>query len=311
MPESEMDIETFLALPSAQIAALARQDGPKVCVLPVNGTRRWFLLAYPPEAWRGQDFLAAYHSASVQRQLEIYRLMFDHGVDTLMVPLFGPDLMERGEAYQAVMMDALVEMAQGPVFTDFYREYGVRVGFYGDYRKYLGGTRHAPACDVFDRLSQETAGNGRFRLLYGLFAHDPAETVAEIGARFFQAHGRLPDRREIVRAYYRVDLPPVSFFIGFDRFSAFDMPLVATGQEDLYFSVSPSFSIDQEQLRRILYDHLIARRVKDPDYESLPPQAVDRMRRFYALNHGRTQGIGAVRDGVWYPLPNLDLPDGF
>jgi adenosine tuberculosinyltransferase len=208
-------------------------------------------------------------------------------------------------------MEALVEMATGKIFTDFYQEYGVRVRFYGDYRKYLRGTSFESVCDVFDQLGEATQGNTRFRLLYGVFGHDPVETVAELAIRYYQQHQQLPEKRTLVTLYYGEYIPPVSFFIGFERFSAFDMPLIATGEEDLYFTVSPSFYLDQDQLRTILYDHMFARRVTEQDYEALSPDAIQRMRDFYAHNQGVIQGIGVVRDGFWYPLPNVVLPGGF
>src|SRR5215208_2086765 len=121
-----MDVEQFINLPVQAIAGVMQQTGPKVCVFPINGTRRWFLLEYPPETWQGKDFLAAYQQRSVERQLQLYRLFFDHGIDTLLMPLFGPDLLERGPEYVGVMAAALQELAAGAVFLDFYRQYEVR-----------------------------------------------------------------------------------------------------------------------------------------------------------------------------------------
>lgn len=306
-----MDVEQFVSLPVQDIAQYMQSAGPKVCVFPINGTRRWFLLEHPPETWEGKDFLTAYHQCSVQRQLQLYRLFFEHGIDTLLMPLFGPDLLDRGPEYVQVMAAALQELAAGPVFLDFYRQYGVRVHFYGDHRKYLGNTPYAGLSDVFDTINRETAGHNRFHLYYGVFAHDATETVAELGVGYFQKYGSLPDKRQLVTMYYGEYVPPVSLFIGFDRFSAFDMPLIATGSEDLYFTVSPSFYMTEGQLRRILYDHLFARRVAEQDYEQLSTAAVKRMADFYRLNGERTLGLGEIRDGFWYPTTNVIIPPDF
>lgn len=306
-----MDLQQFIHLPVQEIAHTMQQTGRKVCVFPVNGTRRWFLLEYPPHSWAGEDFLEAYHQRSVQRQLEVYRLFFCHGVDTLLMPLFGPDLLERGPAYVAVMAAALQELAEGQVFLDFYREYGVRVHFYGDHRKYLRNTPYAGLSDLFDYASRATAGNHRNHLFYGVFGQDATEQVAEFSVRYYQQKNELPDKRQMIEMYYGEYVPPVNLFIGFDRFSAFDMPLVATGSEDLYFTVSPSFSITEAQLRHILYDHLFARKVAEQDYEQLPAEAVGRMAEFYRLNRETTLGLGKVQDGFWYPITNVLIPEAF
>lgn len=304
-----MDLQTFLSLPTAQAAAQVRAAGPQVCVFPINGTRRWFVLEVPPERWNGMDFLSAYHHLSVQRQLDLYRLFFAHGIHTLMMPLFGPDLMTRGEAYQQVIFDALLEMAESDTFLEVYRALDVRVRFYGDYRKHLRSTPFAGLADRLDALAARTAQAQSGCLLYGVFAHDATETIAEMSVQCFAQQGRLPTKAELVRQYYGEAVPPVSFFIGFDRLAAFDMPLVATGSEDLYFTTSPSFYIDEKQLREILYDHLFARPTPEPDYGELSDAAIGRMRAFYQTNRHVTLGVGQVVDGLWYPQAQIQFPE--
>lgn len=306
-----MEIERFMTLSVEEIFHLVRESGPVICVFPINGTRRWFLLEFPPETWQVDDFLAAYLQASIQRQIDLYQLFFSHGVDTLMMPVFGPDLLTRGEGYLQMAIMALSQLAVNPAFLNFYQACGARVRFYGDYRRYLKGTPGEQLIELFDQTTRATAQNNRCRLLFGLFAHDAAETIGEISVRYYQEHHHLPDKRTLVERYYGEYIPPVSLFIGFDKFSAFDMPLVATGSEDLYFTVSPSPYLTGQQLRAILFDHLYARRVEEPDYETLPKESIERMRAFYQTNQERTLGVGFVRDGFWYPLPQITLPNNF
>ena len=208
------------------------------------------------------------------------------------------------------MMPALLWFAQDPTFTDFYERYDVRVRVYGDARCFFQDTPYEEALDAFDVLARRTADHRRHRLFFGVCAHDPAEAVAEFGAQFHQAHGHAPSKRQIVEAYYGEYVDPVDLFIGFDKLSAFDMPLVATGAEDLYFTVSPSLYLTQRQLREILYDHLYARR-GEPDYSEMSARQRDLMRDFYQANMERTLGVGTEQGGVWYPLPQVKPPPGF
>jgi tuberculosinol/isotuberculosinol synthase len=164
---------------------------------------------------------------------------------------------------------------------------------------------------LFDEISRATAGHDRFHLFYGVFAHDATESIAEISLNYYQQHGTLPNKRQIVENYYGEEMPPVSLFIGFDRFSAFDMPLIATGSEDLYFTVSPSFYMSDLQLRRILYDHLFTRKTIEQDYEELPAAAIARMADFYHLNQHTTLGLGKLQDGFWYPDAKIIVPESF
>lgn len=303
-----MNLETFQALPTEEVARLVRKAGPKVCAFPINGTRRWFMLEHPEQTKPSWE---AYLQVGGQRHIELYKMFFDHGIDTLLAPVFGPDLLEeRGEAYSKIAVQGLLRLAQDQDFLDFYDEYDVRVRIYGDAQRYLQDTPYACTLEAFKDLAQRTRPHNRHRLFFGICAHDAAETVAEIGARYHQEYGHLPSKRQIVEAYYGEYVESVDFFIGFDKFTAFDMPLVATGSEDLYFTVSPSLYLDVYTLRTILYDHLYTR-LGEPDYEKLTIEDWNDMHRFYQLNQRVVMGVGvrSTRGKIWYPIGKVQLPD--
>jgi tuberculosinol/isotuberculosinol synthase len=304
--KAEMPIEEFQRLPAESVAGLVRREGPRVCVFPINGTRRWFALEHPQEAATGS--IEAYFRIAGQRFIELYRLFFDHGVDTLLTPIFGPELLERGEDYQRMMVPALLWFAQNKRFLDFYDSYDVRVRVYGDTTRYLASTPYAPALDAYAALAQRTADHQRHRLFIGVCAHDATESVAEFAVRFHQQQGRLPDKREIVKAYYGEYVEPADIFIGFDRPTVFDMPLVATGNENLYFTVSPSPYLSARTLRMILYDHLYGRQVDESSYAALSSEIWDQMGAFYHANLDGILGVGRKLGGIWYPLPQVKQP---
>jgi len=111
--------------------------------------------------------------------------------------------------------------------------------------------------------------------------------------------------------YYGEYVEPVDFFVGFDKFCVFDMPLVGTGNEDLYFTIRPSPYLSERQLRHILYDHLYSRRGGDPDYSIMSSDDWSLMKDFYRGNIDRTMGVGIRRGQIWYPLPQVELPPDF
>jgi tuberculosinol/isotuberculosinol synthase len=302
-----MDFSTFQQLPLTDIVQLVQRAGCKVCVFPINGTRRWFILEHPDLA--ASDFVNGYLQVAGQRHLELYRLFFEHGIQTLLTPIFGPDILERDSDYQPIIAQGLLWFAQNVDFLKFYDDFDVRVKVYGDVERYLRGTQFAHVLDAFAELSERTAKHTTHRLFFGLCAHDPAEQVAQIGVDYHRQFGRLPDKRAIVEAYYGEYVDPVDFFIGFDRPAAFDMPLIATGNEDLYFTVSPSPYLDAHTLRAILYDHLFTRRISEK-YSELTPEDWQILTAFYRENRHHVLGIGdqSARGGVWYPLPQVNLP---
>ncbi|NLE43370.1 MAG: diterpene synthase [Chloroflexi bacterium] len=304
-----MNLSSFLSLPTAEVATLVREHGPHVCVFPINGTRRWFILEYPYEAQ--SDFSTQYLVLSGRRHIALYQMLFDHGVETLVTPIFGPDLLERGEEYRQMMESALVWFARDADFLSFYDQYDVRVHVYGDAERYLAGTPYAGALEAYRELADRTASHRHCRLFFGVCGHDPTERVASFAVAFHQQTGRAPTRREIIAHYYGEYIDPVDLFIGFDRPAAFDMPLIATGSEDLYFMVSPSPYLDERTLRTILFDHAYTRRVPE-DYSEFSPADWSAMRRFYAAHRHSVLGIGDQYDGgkFWYPTVQVfSAPD--
>jgi len=292
--------EHFLQLPAQEVAALVRAGGQKVCVFPVNGTRRWFLLEHASQI--KDDFFEAYMNVSIQNHVELCAMLFEHGIDIVLAPVFGRELMRRGDEYtQRVGIDGLVRTATDPNYRQFFEQYDVRVRFYGDYREVLTGTAYEYALNSMYEVMEATKENRSFRLFFGVFADEFTETVSRLSVEHYLAHNAIPDRQTLVRKYYGEDLPPVSLFIGFDKFSVFDMPLLSTGEEDLYFSLSPSPYMTRQQLRSILYDHLYVRPAPEPDYTKLTKEERDWLREYYRKNKDYAFGVGKLKFNLWLP----------
>ena len=292
--------EHFLALPSADVAALVRASGQKVCVFPVNGTRRWFLLEHAGQI--NDDFFEAYMQMSIKNHVDLCSRLFDHGIDIILAPVFGRELTHRGDEYtRRVGIEGLVRTATDPNYCEFFEQYDVKVRFYGDYRDVLTGTPYEYALSSIYEVTEATKHNHTFRLYFGVFADEFTETISRLSVEHYLAQGSIPNKQALIRKYYGEELPPVSLFIGFDKFSVFDMPLLATGEEDLYFSLSPSPYMTERQLRAILYDHLYVRHIPEPDYTKLPEDARHWLRDFYRENQDYAFGVGKLKFDLWIP----------
>jgi tuberculosinol/isotuberculosinol synthase len=295
-----ISFERFLELPANEVAALVKATGQKVVVFPVNGTRRWFMLEHADKI--GDDFFQAYMDASIENHVHLCSMLFDHGIHTILAPVFGRELMRRGDEYtKRVGMDGLTRTATDTNYREFFEKYKVRVRFYGDYRDVLKGTEHEAVLGFLYEVMESTKNNTSFNLFFGVFADEVTETISRLSVEHYLAHGAVPDRNSLIRKYYGEDLPPVSLFIGFDKFSAFDMPLLATGEEDLYFSVSPSPYMTESQLRAILYDHIYIRRTPEPDYPKMEREELDWLRDYYRANKDKAFGVGKLRFNLWFP----------
>ena len=302
MKKSHPSLEKFLDLPDEEVAKLVRASGSKVVVFPINGTRRWFMLEYGDQEF--EDPIAAYMDIAMQRHIELYKLFFDHGVDTLITPVIGPEIIETRDAYMhKIGAEGLARFATHPELLFFYEKYDVKVRFYGEYRKYLANTAYEYLIALFDQVTEETKNNSKYRLFFGAFEDQmrATETVAEFAIQYYTQYGEIPTRKDIVEMYYGEYLEKANIFIGFDRFAAFDYPLLNCGEEDLYFTVAPSLYITKKQVREILFDHLFTRRVKEVSYAEASPEQLQSVHAFYKGDTNIILGIGKLLEGMWVP----------
>lgn len=299
-----IDQKTFLKLSTPEVAKLVRASGPQVCVFPINGTRRWFMLEHAQDT--KDDPVQAYLDITGKQHIKQYQLFFEHGLDTLIAPSLGLiHFMRNGEYMEKIAADGMARLATHPDFLSFYKNYKVRVRFYGNYRKELAETPFAYLIDLFDRITKDTAHNDCYRLFYGISANDATEMVAELSVKHFQETGQVPRRDELVKLYYGEYIEPASLFIGFSKLRVYDYPLLGLGAENLYFTTAPSLYLNDCQLRDILYDHLYLRSIKEPDYMAMSKKDMDLLRSFYAANQSIVLGVGKIQSGLWIPKLNL------
>ena len=304
-----MNINDFQQLPVEEVARLVRDAGKKTCVFPLNGTRRWFVLEHGQETETKADFAAAYLEQTTKRNATLCRMLFAHGIDTMLIPVFSSYLMQRGEEYVHMAARGLSSIVNHPAFLQLYTDLNVRVRFYGDYETCFAGTPHAHIVDEFEQLMEDTKDNDGFRLFWGVCAQDATDAIVALTVKHYEEHGDLPDKETLIRQYYGEQMSVVNIYIGSGKPRAFDMPLITTGREDLYFSVTPSLALNQVQLRRILYDHLYMRPKEGASYDAMQMEDWQRLHQFYHANRDNVLGVGKKQKewGLWHPLPQVSL----
>ncbi len=292
-------LEEWLAWPRERVARwIAGRSEPLVIGWPFNGTRRWYLL-HRRENPEAGDYVAV----TIRRQAEQHRLAFSHGVSAIIAPHFGAELLQRGPEYTRTVLGGLLRLGDDQINREMF-EAGVRIRFYGDYEEVLDTQDFRPMLEACDRLTAATASGDGPLLLIGLFADAPFERIARLSVAFAEKYGRPPGRRELIEAYYGVPVPDLSLYIGFAQPALFDVPLLTTGREDLYATLTPSAELTERQLREILYDHLVTRRAPEPDYETLSGEALAALADYNERYRGLTLGVGRIHPvtRLWTPL---------
>lgn len=296
-----MDLKTFCLLPKQNIAQILQNREPTVCVFPFNGTRRWFMLEH---ARSDTSFGASYMESITARMAEICTMLFEHGIDTLLIPLLSPRLFDsRGSQYTEMTLQSLNLLCDHPALTELYDNHQVHARFYGDYESYLSQEPYLPLLDKFEQLTEKTAVYKKHRVFWGICAHDATQTTTDLAIRYYQKHHKTPDKQSLIEMYYGVQIPPVSIFITEGKPRAYDMPLLSTGDEDLYFTTSPSPYLTEQQLRHILFDHLFSRPKGQERYALLNQEDRNEMRNFYKNNAHNILGVGKKHQhwGIWHP----------
>jgi hypothetical protein len=294
----------WLGWPADRIAQwILAQEQPVVMGWPFNGTRRWYLL-HRRENSTARDYV----TTTIRRQAELHRLVFAHGVSVIVAPHFGRELLQRGTSYTRTVLGGLLKLGDDPINQEMVGA-GLRIHFYGDYEEILDTPVFRPMLEACASLTAATASGDGPLLLIGLFADAPYPKIARLSVAFAEKHGRAPDRQDLIEAYYGLAVPDLSLFVGFSQPALFDVPLITTGREDLYATLAPSADLTERQLREILYDHLVTRRIADDNYEMLHDGALAALAAYYERHRGKTVGIGRIDSltGVWNPLqPDAD-----
>lgn len=291
------DLNTFINLTDHEIARLVNGNNQRVCIFPINGVRRWYTMEHgqPLDGdWNDNDM-----DEISKKLLELYSLLFNQGLQTLVSPLHGADLLAQDrEELRDEKVRRLEILTTHSDFLSFYEKFGVRVHFFGDFRRQLAGTRYAYLVDQFERLSKHTRKNTRRRLFFGVLTGNATENIADLSVKHFIRTGKVPNRRALMELYYGDVIETVDIFIGFDKFRPAEYPLLDLAEENLYFTVAPSFSLTREQFRRILHDHLYARRQNKSDCTQLSEGELEKMKDFYRAYRGATLRLGKTQPGT-------------
>lgn len=306
----------FQNLGTSQVAEIVREHNLGTAVFAAGGTKRWFILNHL-EGWPSdRSFWQGYLGRGGERFLDITKLFFDHGVTTLLTHAVIPSQLEgEGKNYLPLALTSGMErIAASPQFLDFYDQYGVRVRFFGNYRQVLTDLAYTDALAMFDYVEERTKSNDRYLLLWGFNSErDQMTPILKLAVEYYQKHGVVPNRDQMIELYYGEPVPPVDIYISFNRLRNSVFPPLLEGQAELYFTVGLSFDLAQKQLRSILYDCLFARRGKHRQYGSLPSEAFAEMKSFYQMNRDGVIGVGRHYEpgDIWYPLPQVHLPEGW
>jgi len=169
--------------------------------------------------------LEQYMEVIARKYILLFSMLLDHGIDTILSPAFGDELLTRGEAVCQCIAHAWgCPSLERLILWLFYRQYDTRVRISTEnYPETLEQTHVIGPCWIFwkiistpDQFSCTTPF-----IFWAYIANDATQQVGKLAIEFYLKEKRLPKRREIVSEYYGEYVEPATIFIGFEKPAVF------------------------------------------------------------------------------------------
>lgn len=280
--------EEFLAAPIEKITPLV----PQTIFFGAGGTRRSAAMAgISPES---DDYVHWLRG----RMVNCFDLIFSYGVRHIFTPALIPSQMKEVTAgYREKLFEWTDWGLAGPEALTDYERLGWRVRLFG--------AESLPALtDAAERLCQAMPEPRRHNIWWTLMPEfdSPWERILAAAHR-----SGAQTRSQLVQALYGEEIPFGSLFLSFGKpvVTPALLPPLLVDTVHCYWMQRPSYELDEQQWRLILYDYTYRRATWRRDKTGRAEEALDHQA---AWERGPTLGLGLRLGPFWYPAP-MPLPE--
>lgn len=306
MNKIKISKDEFFELSASEIAEITRQlDKPKVGIFVPDGNRR-MTLAFGEVDPDSDEFYYENARMTTHHFLKNLKVFFNHGLQTLFVPLISSNVFHRNKKYQDITLkEGLFTILKNEDWLDFYDENDIRVHVYGQLA-YFQNSAHSIIHEWIEDVKDHTLNNKSHHLFYGFLS--PSRIGMELirlGIDFYEKYGRDPTYSELVKKYYGEEISPANFFIMSTKLAGLGaLPPLISGQEtQMYFLVAPGvLSLTQDTYREILYDLLFCRPNNSTSkYIRNDVNDIESLKKYYLLHKSNVIGLGKRIGRFWIP----------
>ncbi|UCH97304.1 MAG: hypothetical protein JSV88_10750 [Candidatus Aminicenantes bacterium] len=306
MRTGEISKEEFVALPAEEIARIVKQKGkPKLGIFVPDGNRR-MTMALTGLSEDSDDFYSEYVRLFTEKFMGNLKVFFHLGLDTLMVPLISPTILNREPKYINLAVNGLLQaLTQSKKWLNFYRDKDIRVRTYGNSGQ-LQGTGCEKGIQWVEEIKTQTSHHKKHTLFYGFLANSiEGMELVNLAVEFYQMHRRKPTYREMKEMYYGENLAEADFFIMSTKIAGAGVlpPLISNKKTEMYFLTAPGvMGLTQETYREILYDLLFCRTdgtIKK--YGAHDLKDIEVLKKYYSPGESMVLGTGKRVGKFWVP----------
>ena len=280
--ESIPTLEEFLAAPVEEVVKVA----PTTMIYAPGGTRRQAVFK-GIEPW-SDDFV---HWAR-ERLLRCSELIFQHGVQHLLMPFIVPGNLQEVNRYQKQLLERAIWGVSGPESQADYKRLGWRVR--------LLGSESLPELKMAAEYLREHTAAKSAQTLHWFAVADTDSPWRELLTAVHQSQAKT--RTEAVLALYGEEIPPATLYLATGKPTiSFDLiPPLLVGQIQAYWSQQPGYSLNETQLRTIFYDYAYLR----PTWRAEKlERAKEALVHRQAWEEAPMLGLGMRLGPFWYPAP--------
>ncbi len=265
-------------------AEMVAQVMPKSVIFASGGTRRAAALA-------GIKFGDEFAQWNRRQMLASCELFFRQGVEHLIMPMGSPKMFSEKGLYGERLVRWLTWGLAGEEALAFYkqRDWQVRIVNSG------GGV--SELIQAAYQVKEATKGAGG-PFLWFVVTPDFDLMWKWVGQAF--ACGGS-SREEVVKALYGYSIPPASLLVSFGKplISLDILPPLLYEEVQCYWTQLPGYALDENVLRRILYDYAYLRSTWRSDKTGRAEEAIGNRE---AWEQGPILGLGRREGPFWYPL---------
>lgn len=273
-------LEEFLGAPVDVVTQVA----PKSVIFASGGTRRAAALA-------GIEFGDAFARWNREQMMSACDLFFRQGIEHLIMPMGSPKMFAEGGLYGQRLGQWLIWGLAGEESLAHYQQanWRVRIVIAGEQLPEL----LAAAQTVMDK-TREASGP----YLWFVVTPDFDQMWQWVGQAFVNG---ASNRIEAVQALYGHAIPAASLLVSFGKplISQDVLPPLLYEEVQCYWTQQPGYTLNEESLRRILYDFAFLRGTWRSDKTGRAEEAIHYRE---AWEKGPVVGLGRHLGPFWYPL---------
>jgi hypothetical protein len=295
--ESEIGREKFLELPTGDIRKMVQeQQKPRAGIFVADGNRR-LVMCRTRLSPKSDEFYSEYARFFVYSLRECLNIFFDHGLETLFFPLFGPSLLLRKNKFQSITLpNAYQKIFQSDEWFQFYKEKGIKVKTYGDMSQLEKiDVNRLNFIKGINQMVERTALYDNHTLFFGFMSENtPGMEMPQLIIDFYKNNNRAPIFREMVEIYYGESIPSADFLVFSDKLSIRALPpLISTQHTQMYYLPVPGFlGLNTITFRKVLYDLLFYHPQDSiPEYTDNHLKNIESLDRFYQQHKNTIIGI--------------------